>query len=47
MSEKAIDDPDATKAKEFVYDQSSAQQNSKKFCNDVPVSRSEVDLCPK
>ena len=42
MSEKTIDEPVAFINTDYVYDQSSTEQNSCKNCIDVFVPRSEV-----
>ena len=38
----AVDEPDATKVTEFVYNETNSEKKSWKFCNNVTLPRSEV-----
>ena len=38
----AVDEPDATLVKEFVYNETNSEKKSWKFCNNVTLPRSEV-----
>ena len=38
----AVDEPDAPKSTEFVYNERNSEKKSRKFCNIVTLSRSKV-----